>query len=74
MTTNAMKLKRVVSPAATLRGMKAGMTVKIPTKYIKTPSVRTAAVRLKAYGYAFHVTEQGLIDETLVTCIQSPVR
>ena len=65
-------LRRVVSPAATLREMKAGTSVKIPTKHVKSPSLRTTAVRLKQYGYAFHVTEAGLKEETLVTCIKSP--
>ena len=58
-------LRRVRAlPAATLREMKAGTSVKIPTKHIKSPSLRTTAVRLKQYGYAFHVTEAGLKDET----------
>lgn len=67
-------LKRVVSPAATLREMKAGTSVNIPTRYIKSPSLRTTATRLKKHGYAFHVTEAGLVNETLVTCIKSPVK
>lgn len=52
--------------------MKSGTVIKIPTRDIKTPSLRTAAVRLKKYGYDFHVTEAGLVNETLITCIKSP--
>jgi len=74
MNTKQPKLKRIVSPAATLREMRAGTSVRIPTKHIKTPSLRTTAVRLKEYGYAFHVTEAGMVNETLVTCIKSPVK
>lgn len=72
MTLKRPKLKKIVSPAATLREMKAGTSVVIPTKYIKSPSLRTTAARLKNHGYSFHVTEAGMIDETLVTCIKSP--
>lgn len=74
MNTKRPKLKKIVSPAATLRGMKAGTSVKIPTRYIKSPSLRTTATRLKKHGYAFHVTEAGLVNETLITCIKSPVK
>lgn len=66
------KIQKIISPAATLRAMKSGMVIKIPTKEIKTPSLRSAANRLKRYGYSFHVTEFGLVNETLITCIKSP--
>jgi len=72
MTTQVAKLERKVSPAATLRAMTGGMTVTIKTKHIKTPSLRTAAYRLRANGYYFHVSEVGMVDETMVTCIKSP--
>ena len=68
------RLERKVSPAATLRAMQGGSTMKIKTKHIKSVSVRSAAYRLEKHGYKFHVTEAGLIDETLVTCLKSPIK
>ena len=65
-------LKRVVCPAKTLRGMTVGQTVKIPTKYIKSSALRVTASRLKKNGFSFHVSEEGLVDETLVTCLKTP--
>ena len=66
------EIKRVVSPTKTLRAMKAGQTVKIPTRQIKTSAIRITATRLKKNGYSFHVSEEGLKDETLITCLKSP--
>ena len=72
MMTQTPKIQKIISPAATLRAMKSGMALRIPTREIKTPSLRSAADRLKKFGYAFHVTEAGLVNETLITCIKSP--
>jgi len=52
--------------------MKSGTVLRISTRDIKTPSLRSAADRLKKFGYAFHVTEAGLVNETLITCVKSP--
>lgn len=68
------EIKRVVSPTKTLRAMKSGQTVKIPTRHIKTSAIRVTASRLKKNGYSFHVSEEGLIDETLITCLKSPMK
>jgi len=72
MMTQTPKIQKIISPAATLRAMKSGMVIKIPTREIKTPSLRSAADRLKKFGYSFHVTEAGLVNETLITCVKSP--
>ena len=72
MSTQTPKIQKIISPAATLRAMKSGMVIRIPTREIKTPSLRSAADRLKKFGYSFHVTEAGLVNETLITCIKSP--
>ena len=66
------EIKLVFSPTKTLRAMKAGQTIKIPTKQIKTSAIRITATRLKKNGYSFHVSEEGLKDETLITCLKSP--
>ena len=66
------KIQKIISPAATLRAMKSGTVLRISTRDIKTPSLRSAADRLKKFGYSFHVTESGLVNETLITCIKSP--
>jgi hypothetical protein len=72
MMTQTPKIQKIISPAATLRAMKSGMVLRIPTREIKTPSLRSAADRLKKFGYTFHVTEAGLVNETLITCVKSP--
>lgn len=72
MMTQTPKIQKIISPAATLRAMKSGTVLRISTRNIKTPSLRSAADRLKKFGYAFHVTEAGLVNETLITCIKSP--
>ena len=72
MSMQTPKIQKIISPAATLRAMKSGMVIRIPTREIKTPSLRSAADRLKKFGYSFHVTEAGLVNETLITCIKSP--
>ena len=72
MMTQTPKIQKIISPAATLRAMKSGMVIRIPTREIKTPSLRSAADRLKKFGYSFHVTEAGLVNETLITCVKSP--
>jgi len=72
MATQTPVIKKIASPAATLRGMKKGNTMMIPTAKIKTASLRSAAARLKKEGYGFSITETGLINETLVVCHKSP--
>ena len=72
MMTQTPKIQKIISPAATLRAMKSGTVLRISTRDIKTPSLRSAADRLKKFGYVFHVTEAGLVNETLITCIKSP--
>lgn len=72
MSTQTPKIEKVISPAATLRAMKSGTVLRVLTRDIKTNSLRSAADRLKRYGYSFHVTEAGLVNETLITCVKSP--
>ncbi len=65
---NKPRLVRRVSPRDTLLSMYVGETIRIPTREVKTPAVRTAAHRIeKKREGKFYVTEQGLIDETQVT-------
>lgn len=65
---NNTKLGLIISPAQTLLKMEVGETIYIPIKKIKTPTLRMAAFRLKrARKGLFFVSEQGLINETLVT-------
>lgn len=60
-----------ISVPATLLAIKIGETVIIPTRTIKTSSIRAAASRLeRAKKAQFIVTEQGLINETQVTRIK----
>lgn len=69
-----LKIVRKTSATATLKLMKSGMTAVIPTRVVKTNSLRTAGERLKKQGYVFHITEQGMVNETLVTCVKSPTK
>jgi len=57
-----------ISPKKTLLNMKIGETIIIPTKDIKSPTVRMAASRIeKRKEGKFFVTEQGMVNETRVT-------
>ena len=73
MEETTLKFKKVVMPSATLREMKPGMNVKIPTKDIKTSTLRITASKLKREGYLFRVSVKDLINETIVECIKTPV-
>lgn len=72
METDTLKLKKVVSPLATLREMKTGMRVRISTEDVKTSNLRTTASQLKKMGYLFRVSDKGLINETIVECFKTP--
>ena len=72
METTALKFEKVVLPAATLREMKPGMNLKIPTEDIKTSTLRNIASELKKKGYLFRVSDKGLINETIVECLKTP--
>ena len=72
MEANTLKLKKVVSPLATLREMKAGMSVRISTEDVKTSNLRNTASQLKKIGYLFRVSDKGLINETIVECFKTP--
>lgn len=57
-----------ISPKKTLLNMRVGETIIIPTKDIKSPTVRMAASRIeKRKEGKFFVTEQGMVNETRVT-------
>lgn len=59
------------SPRLTLLAMNVGETVKIPTKHIQTPAIRTAATRMEQKREArFVITTAGLTNETQVTRIR----
>ena len=73
MDKSMLKFKKVVSPSATLRVMNTGMSMKLSTEDIKTSVLRSAASRLKKQGYLFRVSDKGLINETIVECLKSPV-
>lgn len=73
METFALKSKKVVLPTATLREMKPGMSLKLPTKAVKTTTLRMTASKLKKEGYLFRVSDKGLINETIVECLKTPV-
>jgi len=55
-----------ISPQETLKSLKIGDPVFIPSKKIKPGVVRATAKQLKNKGYDFNVTEAGLIDEVQV--------
>ena len=73
METIALKSKKVVLPSATLREMKAGMSLKLSTNKIKTSTLRMTASKLKKEGYLFRVSDKGLVNETIVECKKTPV-
>jgi hypothetical protein len=73
METTTLKFKKVVLPSATLREMKPGMSLKILTEEVKTSTLRMAASKLKKEGYLFLVSDKGLINETIVECLKTPV-
>ena len=65
---NTIKPVTKISIPATLLAIKPGETVMIPSRTIKTGSIRAAASRLKRAKKAqFIVTEQGFVNETQVT-------
>lgn len=65
---NTIKPVTKISIPDTLLGLKVGETVMIPTRTIKSSSVRAAASRLKKTKKAqFIVTEQDLVNEIKVT-------
>ena len=73
MRTITLKYKKVVLPSATLREMKPGMSLKILTEVVKTSILRMTASKLKKEGYLFLVSDKGLINETIVECLKTPV-
>lgn len=67
-STNKPKFIKRISPKETLMSMEVGDTVIIPTKNIKTPAIRMAALRIEQKKDGkFYITEQGMINETQVT-------
>lgn len=72
METTTLRTKQVVLPAATLREMKPGMSMKLSTTEIKTSTLRMTASKLKKEGYLFRVSDRGLINETIVKCLKTP--
>ena len=73
MKTNALKFKKVVLHAATLRAMKTGTSLKFDTEHVKTSTLRGTASKLKQEGYLFRVSDKDLINETIVECLKTPV-
>ena len=73
MKTIALKFKKVVLPSATLREMKPGMSLRIPTEEVKTSTLRMTASKLKKEGFLFRVSDRELINETIVECLKTPV-
>ena len=73
METITLKMKKIVLPSATLKEMKPGMSLRLPTKKVKTNTLRTIACILKKEGYLFRVSEKGLINETIVECLRTPM-
>ena len=72
METTTLIFKKVVLPSATLREMKPGMSLKLPTEEVKTTTLRMTASKLKKEGYLFRVSDKGLVNETIVECLKSP--
>ena len=73
METTTLKFKKIVLPSATLREMKPGMILKIATDNVKTNILRMTASNLKKDGYLFLVSDKGLINETIVECLKTPM-
>ena len=73
MKTTTLKFKKVVMPSATLRQMKPGTSVKITTEEVKTSTLRMTASKLKQEGYLFRVSDKGLVNETIVECLKTPL-
>lgn len=73
MKETTLKFRKVVMPSATLREMKPGMSLKLPTEDVKTSTLRITASKLKQEGYLFRVSEKDLVNETIVECLKTPV-
>ena len=73
METTTLKFKKTVLPSATLREMNPGMSMKLSTEKVKTSTLRMTASKLKKEGYLFLVSDKGLINETIVECLKSPL-
>lgn len=63
METTPLKFKKVILPAATLRALKPGTSIKIETEIVKTSILRSAASKLKQEGYLFRVSDKGPVNE-----------
>lgn len=65
---NKTKIVRIISPKQTLLSIDVGETVVIPTRKIKSDSLRVTALRLNQRNeYHFVVSTEGLVNETRVT-------
>ena len=73
MKTTTLKFKKVVLPSATLREMKPGTSLQLSTAKVKTSTLRMTASKLKQEGYLFRVSDKGLVNETIVECLKTPV-
>lgn len=70
MKTKQVKRVKVISRPSlrdTLKAMKIGEPRKMDTKQFKLSVVRTEASAMKKSGYEFTISEQGLIDEYIIT-------
>lgn len=70
MRTNKVKPGKIISRPSlydTMRHMRVGEARKFSTKQFKLSGVRVTASVMKKSGYEFTVSEQGLVDEFIIT-------
>lgn len=66
MNTRNIFVKKI-SATESMKRIPPGTSLLIKTKDIKRSSLESAKRRLNQRGYSFEVSEEGLIDEVLVT-------
>jgi hypothetical protein len=67
MLVTKFKTKKILKD--TLRDMRQGETITIRVRDFKANAIRNAACLLKNEGYLFTVSDNGRIDDTLITRI-----
>lgn len=71
----AQKVKIISKPSAskTLMALEIGVPTLFMTEDFKTQVIRVAASELKTKkGYEFTVSEDGMVNEFIVTCTKKP--
>lgn len=70
---NKVKLITKVSPTNTTISLKMGIPTSIKNREIKAGNLKSTITRLRKRGYEIEYTEDGRIDDILVTLKKKPL-